>query len=157
MFIFSSTLFQSFYRLQMLSSPPPAPSLGSEHHHRVTSPSDLSASAVIPSIGQFGSDLSATFHVSESVHDQHLHSHSQHRSQLHHQHHHNRLQSFAVDGNGEGQSPIPNPILDRYLACISPECYWHEQCLQCAVCRILLTRSCYVKERKLYCKHDYNK
>ena len=48
------------------------------------------------------------------------------------------------------------PIRDRYLMCVS-ERYWHEACLQCTVCRIILTNSCYVKERKVYCKSDYNK
>ncbi|UXI21273.1 hypothetical protein NH340_JMT07216 [Sarcoptes scabiei] len=48
------------------------------------------------------------------------------------------------------------PIRDRYLMCVS-EHYWHETCLQCTVCRISLTSSCYVKEKKIYCKSDYNK
>ncbi|KPP71851.1 hypothetical protein Z043_109197 [Scleropages formosus] len=35
------------------------------------------------------------------------------------------------------------------------ESSWHEECLQCAVCRQPLSTSCYLRDRKLYCKHDY--
>lgn len=48
------------------------------------------------------------------------------------------------------------PIRDRYLMCVG-EHYWHEACLQCTVCRIILTNSCYIKERKVYCRSDYKK
>ncbi|XP_013415182.1 LIM homeobox transcription factor 1-alpha isoform X1 [Lingula anatina] len=34
---------------------------------------------------------------------------------------------------------------------------WHEQCLQCCVCRLPLTQSCFFKDMKLYCKMDYDK
>ncbi|CAH1270973.1 LIM homeobox transcription factor 1-beta-like isoform X1 [Branchiostoma lanceolatum] len=48
------------------------------------------------------------------------------------------------------------PIADRFLLKVGENC-WHEKCLQCAVCGQRLARSCYVKERKLYCKSDYEK
>ncbi|XP_078687537.1 LIM/homeobox protein LMX-1.2-like isoform X3 [Branchiostoma floridae x Branchiostoma belcheri] len=48
------------------------------------------------------------------------------------------------------------PIADRFLLKVGDNC-WHEKCLQCAVCGQRLARSCYVKERKLYCKSDYEK
>ncbi|XP_071509449.1 LIM/homeobox protein LMX-1.2-like [Diadema antillarum] len=34
---------------------------------------------------------------------------------------------------------------------------WHEQCLQCSVCRVRLSHSCFARDRKLYCKLDYEK
>uniref|UniRef100_A0A3B1JSZ2 LIM homeobox transcription factor 1, beta b n=2 Tax=Astyanax mexicanus TaxID=7994 RepID=A0A3B1JSZ2_ASTMX len=46
------------------------------------------------------------------------------------------------------------PISDRFLMRVN-EASWHEECLQCAVCQQPLTTSCYLRERKLYCKHDY--
>ncbi|XP_031426763.1 LIM homeobox transcription factor 1, beta b [Clupea harengus] len=46
------------------------------------------------------------------------------------------------------------PIADRFLMRVN-DSSWHEECLQCAVCQQPLTASCYFRERKLYCKHDY--
>ncbi|XP_062854641.1 LIM homeobox transcription factor 1, beta b isoform X1 [Trichomycterus rosablanca] len=46
------------------------------------------------------------------------------------------------------------PIADRFLMRVN-ESSWHEECLQCAVCQQPLTTSCYSRDRKLYCKHDY--
>ncbi|XP_036383630.1 LIM homeobox transcription factor 1, beta b isoform X2 [Megalops cyprinoides] len=46
------------------------------------------------------------------------------------------------------------PISDRFLMRVN-ESSWHEECLQCAACQQPLTTSCYFRERKLYCKHDY--
>ncbi|MBN3323838.1 LMX1B protein, partial [Atractosteus spatula] len=46
------------------------------------------------------------------------------------------------------------PISDRFLMRVN-ESSWHEECLQCAVCQQPLTTSCYFRDRKLYCKHDY--
>ncbi|KAG5834995.1 hypothetical protein ANANG_G00267420 [Anguilla anguilla] len=46
------------------------------------------------------------------------------------------------------------PISDRFLMRVN-ESSWHEECLQCAACQQLLTTSCYFRDRKLYCKPDY--
>ncbi|XP_043966914.1 LIM/homeobox protein LMX-1.2-like [Gambusia affinis] len=46
------------------------------------------------------------------------------------------------------------PISDRFLMRVN-DSSWHEECLQCTVCQQPLTTSCYFRERKLYCKHDY--
>ncbi|CAI5650940.1 LIM homeobox transcription factor 1, beta b isoform X3 [Oreochromis niloticus] len=46
------------------------------------------------------------------------------------------------------------PISDRFLMRVN-DSSWHEECLQCTVCQQPLTNSCYFRERKLYCKHDY--
>ena len=48
------------------------------------------------------------------------------------------------------------PIEDRYLLKVLHES-WHESCLQCALCRVPLVGSCFARDRKLYCKHDYEK
>ncbi|XP_059147551.1 LIM homeobox transcription factor 1-beta-like [Physella acuta] len=48
------------------------------------------------------------------------------------------------------------PIEDRYLLKVMDDS-WHEACLQCALCRVPLTGSCFSRDRKLYCKHDYDK
>ncbi|XP_054158074.1 LIM homeobox transcription factor 1-beta-like isoform X2 [Oppia nitens] len=49
-----------------------------------------------------------------------------------------------------------HPIADRYIMRVMDHS-WHETCLQCAVCQILLTQTCYIRDRKLYCKSDYDK
>ncbi|KAG8512741.1 LIM homeobox transcription factor 1-beta [Galemys pyrenaicus] len=46
------------------------------------------------------------------------------------------------------------PISDRFLMRVN-ESSWHEECLQCAACQQALTTSCYFRDRKLYCKQDY--
>ncbi|KAL1785790.1 LIM homeobox transcription factor 1-beta isoform X1 [Sigmodon hispidus] len=46
------------------------------------------------------------------------------------------------------------PISDRFLMRVN-ESSWHEECLQCAACQQNLTTSCYFRDRKLYCKQDY--
>uniref|UniRef100_W5KNV6 LIM homeobox transcription factor 1-alpha n=1 Tax=Astyanax mexicanus TaxID=7994 RepID=W5KNV6_ASTMX len=48
------------------------------------------------------------------------------------------------------------PIADRFLLRVN-ESSWHEECLQCAVCQQPLTMSCYCRDRKVYCKHDYQR
>ena len=48
------------------------------------------------------------------------------------------------------------PISDRYIMRVMDHS-WHEACLQCAVCRIILTQTCYSRDCKLYCKADYEK
>ncbi|CAG5129257.1 unnamed protein product [Candidula unifasciata] len=46
------------------------------------------------------------------------------------------------------------PIRDRYVLNVMNEC-WHESCLQCELCRVPLTGSCFSCGGKFYCKHDY--
>ncbi|KAM6986046.1 LIM homeobox transcription factor 1-beta-like [Aplochiton taeniatus] len=46
------------------------------------------------------------------------------------------------------------PISDRFLMRVN-ESSWHEECLQCTVCQQPLTTTCYFRDRKLYCKVDY--
>ncbi|XP_069465486.1 LIM homeobox transcription factor 1-beta [Ambystoma mexicanum] len=46
------------------------------------------------------------------------------------------------------------PISDRFLMRVN-ESSWHEECLQCAVCQQPLSTSCFFRDRKLYCKQDY--
>ena len=48
------------------------------------------------------------------------------------------------------------PIEDRYLMKVMDHC-WHEHCLQCCVCQSPLLHSCFARDRKLYCKLDYEK
>lgn len=47
-------------------------------------------------------------------------------------------------------------ISDRYIMRVG-ETSWHETCLICCLCQIQLTRTCYSREGKLYCKADYDK
>ncbi|CAH1787177.1 unnamed protein product [Owenia fusiformis] len=47
-------------------------------------------------------------------------------------------------------------IEDRFLLKVMSNS-WHEKCLQCSICQEPLTRSCYVKDCKLFCKLDYDK
>ncbi|KAL3246166.1 hypothetical protein MRX96_057901 [Rhipicephalus microplus] len=48
------------------------------------------------------------------------------------------------------------PIVDRYILRVM-EHSWHEACLQCSVCHAPLEQSCYSRDRKLFCKADYDK
>ncbi|XP_059475869.1 LIM homeobox transcription factor 1-beta-like isoform X1 [Neocloeon triangulifer] len=47
-------------------------------------------------------------------------------------------------------------INDRYLLSVG-ESLWHEQCVACAACGVMLTNSCYWRNAKLYCKDDYDR
>uniref|UniRef100_A0A3P8WN68 LIM zinc-binding domain-containing protein n=1 Tax=Cynoglossus semilaevis TaxID=244447 RepID=A0A3P8WN68_CYNSE len=58
---------------------------------------------------------------------------------------------LLLPGRGRG---CQRPISDRFLMRVN-ESSWHEECLQCTVCQQPLSTSCYYRERKLYCKHDY--
>jgi len=48
------------------------------------------------------------------------------------------------------------PIEDRFLLRVM-ENSWHERCLQCSVCFEPLRHSCFVKDRRLLCRRDYDK
>lgn len=45
-------------------------------------------------------------------------------------------------------------IHDRYYLRVA-ETNWHEACLTCNICHLLLNFKCYVRNSKLYCKDDY--
>ncbi|XP_072399934.1 LIM/homeobox protein LMX-1.2-like isoform X3 [Diabrotica undecimpunctata] len=47
-------------------------------------------------------------------------------------------------------------IHDRYLMRVA-ESSWHEHCLCCSICGVLLSHSCYTRNTKLYCKADYDR
>uniref|UniRef100_A0AAY4CRU7 LIM homeobox transcription factor 1, alpha n=1 Tax=Denticeps clupeoides TaxID=299321 RepID=A0AAY4CRU7_9TELE len=47
-------------------------------------------------------------------------------------------------------------IRDRYLLRVH-DGVWHERCVRCARCRQPLGASCFLRDNRLYCKHDYAK
>ncbi|KAM8930504.1 LIM homeobox transcription factor 1-alpha [Pelodytes ibericus] len=47
-------------------------------------------------------------------------------------------------------------ICDRFLLRIS-DSLWHEQCAQCCACKEPLESSCFYRDKKLYCRNDYEK
>ncbi|GIY32836.1 uncharacterized protein CDAR_612481 [Caerostris darwini] len=53
-------------------------------------------------------------------------------------------------------SACQQPIIDRYIMRVMDNS-WHEGCLTCSVCHIHLSHTCYSRDRKLYCKADYDK
>ncbi|XP_018896205.1 LIM homeobox transcription factor 1-beta isoform X2 [Bemisia tabaci] len=49
-------------------------------------------------------------------------------------------------------------IQDRFLMRVGVgEASWHESCLACSVCASPLSRSCYIRDNKLFCKPDYDR
>ncbi|KAI5702063.1 hypothetical protein M8J76_004551 [Diaphorina citri] len=62
--------------------------------------------------------------------------------------------------NGEDSGVVcggcGNKIHDRYLMRVA-DINWHESCLQCCVCGLGLSHSCYFRNNKLYCKSDYDR
>nr|XP_032832429.1 LIM homeobox transcription factor 1-beta [Petromyzon marinus] len=48
------------------------------------------------------------------------------------------------------------PICARFFLRVN-DASWHEECLQCAACAQPLARSCFARDRKLYCRRDYEK
>jgi len=48
------------------------------------------------------------------------------------------------------------PIEDRFLLRVMDNS-WHEACLQCSACCEPLRQSCFVKDRRLLCRRDYDK
>ncbi|XP_063424159.1 LIM homeobox transcription factor 1-beta-like isoform X1 [Mytilus trossulus] len=48
------------------------------------------------------------------------------------------------------------PIEDRYLLKVQNN-YWHETCMICAICRLPLQGSCFMRDSALYCRADYEK
>uniref|UniRef100_A0A8C3SXF4 LIM zinc-binding domain-containing protein n=1 Tax=Chelydra serpentina TaxID=8475 RepID=A0A8C3SXF4_CHESE len=47
-------------------------------------------------------------------------------------------------------------ISDRFLLRLN-DSLWHEQCVQCASCKEPLETTCFYRDKKLYCKLDYEK
>ncbi|KAI4590235.1 hypothetical protein MJG53_001284 [Ovis ammon polii x Ovis aries] len=47
-------------------------------------------------------------------------------------------------------------ISDRFLLRLN-DSFWHEQCVQCASCKEPLETTCFYRDKKLYCKYDYEK
>ncbi|XP_031719730.1 LIM homeobox transcription factor 1-alpha [Anarrhichthys ocellatus] len=45
-------------------------------------------------------------------------------------------------------------IRDRFLLRVT-DGLWHEECVRCAACGDALSNSCFLRDRKLYCKRDY--
>ncbi|KAH3797084.1 LIM homeobox transcription factor 1-beta.1-like isoform X2 [Dreissena polymorpha] len=67
--------------------------------------------------------------------------------------------TVGMNGNG-GQRDLCagccRPIEDRFLMRVV-DLSWHERCLHCCVCQMPLQGTCFVKDRKLYCRLDYDK
>ncbi|XP_011380806.1 LIM homeobox transcription factor 1-alpha [Pteropus vampyrus] len=47
-------------------------------------------------------------------------------------------------------------ISDRFLLRLN-DSFWHEECVQCASCKEPLETTCFYRDKKLYCKCDYEK
>ncbi|MGH0154844.1 UNVERIFIED_CONTAM: hypothetical protein FKN15_048288 [Acipenser sinensis] len=47
-------------------------------------------------------------------------------------------------------------IYDKFLLRVN-DSFWHEQCVHCTACREPLKNTCFLREKKIYCKHDYKK
>ena len=47
-------------------------------------------------------------------------------------------------------------ISDRFLLRLN-DSFWREQCVQCASCKEPLKTTCFYRDKKLYCKFDYEK
>ncbi|XP_049632623.1 LIM homeobox transcription factor 1-alpha [Suncus etruscus] len=47
-------------------------------------------------------------------------------------------------------------ISDRFLLRLN-DSFWHEQCVQCASCKEPLETTCFYRDKKVYCKYDYEK
>ncbi|KAG7514177.1 LIM homeobox transcription factor 1-alpha-like [Solea senegalensis] len=45
-------------------------------------------------------------------------------------------------------------ITDRFLLRVT-DSLWHEECVRCAACGDALKNSCFLRDRKLYCRRDY--
>uniref|UniRef100_A0A8C4QJQ3 LIM homeobox transcription factor 1-alpha n=2 Tax=Eptatretus burgeri TaxID=7764 RepID=A0A8C4QJQ3_EPTBU len=48
------------------------------------------------------------------------------------------------------------PIGEKFLLRVNGSS-WHERCVRCTACREPLSRSCFARERRLYCRRDYEK
>lgn len=48
------------------------------------------------------------------------------------------------------------PICDRYIMRVT-DISFHENCLQCTSCSLKLSNSCFVRDRKIFCRLDYER
>lgn len=65
--------------------------------------------------------------------------------------------SGGVGGGGcEVCEGCGHKIHDRFLMRVA-DASWHEHCLACCECGVLLSHSCYCRNSKLYCKVDYDR
>uniref|UniRef100_A0A673CWT0 LIM homeobox transcription factor 1-alpha n=1 Tax=Sphaeramia orbicularis TaxID=375764 RepID=A0A673CWT0_9TELE len=65
--------------------------------------------------------------------------------------------SFHADADSSPQAVCEGCariISDRFLMRVN-DASWHEGCLQCAACQQPLTATCYFRDKKVYCKADY--
>ena len=59
-------------------------------------------------------------------------------------------------GSKETCAGCSMPIDDRFLLRLM-ESSWHEQCVRCSVCSQPLTTSCFVRDQRIFCRHDYER
>uniref|UniRef100_A0A8C2ZQ56 LIM homeobox transcription factor 1, alpha n=1 Tax=Cyclopterus lumpus TaxID=8103 RepID=A0A8C2ZQ56_CYCLU len=62
---------------------------------------------------------------------------------------------FADMDQGAVCAGCHRQIRDRFLLRVT-DGLWHEECVRCAACGDALTNSCFLRDRKLYCKRDYD-
>ena len=60
----------------------------------------------------------------------------------------NRIELRAASCDAGNKSATSDQQPTDYL-------FYHEHCLRCSTCSRLLERSCFVRNSKLYCPHDY--
>lgn len=68
--------------------------------------------------------------------------------------------SFPAAGRAVGPKSVcegcQRVISDRFLLRLN-DGLWHERCVQCASCKEPLETTCFYRDKKLYCKDDYEK
>lgn len=68
-----------------------------------------------------------------------------------------KLQAFSIIADMDQRAVCAGChrlIRDRFLLRVT-DCLWHEECVRCASCGEALKNSCFLRDRKLYCKRDY--
>eukprot|EP00794_Sanderia_malayensis_P014051 gene14051-15512_t len=48
------------------------------------------------------------------------------------------------------------PIIDQYLSKVLDK-NWHNDCVKCFECKMILTSKCFSKKNKIYCQEDFNR
>ena len=46
------------------------------------------------------------------------------------------------------------PIVDRFLSNVLDK-LWHDRCIRCCECKVVLKDKCFSRDFKLYCKQDF--